>query len=147
VQIDANGGGAAHMRVTAQGHTEGGAGWVHVLFVFDFLQAAQLAPFYGEVQRIVFALVVLLWHFSTLGWCSGDDMRTSHYDASVRAQPRAELVIPPGVVVRIMLYARTSEDLRLPRHGAGLAGPGSPICRRGIKRVAHGPAERLGRRG
>jgi len=115
---------------------------VHVLFVFDFLQAAQLAPCYVAVQRNVFALVVPLWHFST-----ADDTRISHDDASVRAQPHAELVVPLGGVVRTMLYPRTSEDLRLPRHGAGLAGPGSPICRRGIKRVAHSPAERLGRRG
>jgi len=91
------------MRVAAQGHTEGGAGKVHVLFEFDFLQAAQLAPFYVAVQRIMFALVMPLWHFSTPGWCSGDDTRTSHYYASVRA----------------------SEDLCLPRHGAGLAEFGS----------------------
>jgi len=117
------------------------------MFSLCFLQAAQLASFYVVVQRIVFALVVLPWHFSTPGWCSGVDTRTSHFYASVRAQPHTELVVPLGGVVRTILYPRTSEDLRLPRHGAGLAGPGSPICRRGIKRVAHSPAERLGRRG
>ena len=135
------------MRVAAQGHTEGGAGGAHVLFLLDFLQAAQLAPFYVEVQRIVFALVVLLWHFSTPGWWSRDDTRTSHYNASVRAQPRAELVVPLSSVVRTMMYPHPSEDLSLPRNGTGLAGTGSPICQQGIKRVAHGPAEQLGRRG
>ena len=40
MQIEANGRGAAHMRVAAQGHTEGGVGGVHVLFVFPAGRAA-----------------------------------------------------------------------------------------------------------
>jgi len=99
------------MQVAAQGHTEGGAGGMHVLFVFDFLQLVWLALFYGEVQRIVFALVVPLWHFSTPWWCFGDDTRTRHYNASVRAQPHAELVVLLSGVVCTMLYPSTSEDL------------------------------------
>jgi len=66
VQVDAQSAAAAHTRVSvlAQGQADVGAR-VHVLFVFDFVQAARLAPFYGAVQRIVFALAVPLWRLSS----------------------------------------------------------------------------------
>jgi hypothetical protein len=57
---------------------------VHTLFAFDFAQSARLPSFYGDVQRIVFALSVPLWRFTArgaavmLGGCHREETGTMH---------------------------------------------------------------------